>query len=187
MAPQNGGFHGDDAPVTPSYGLGTGGGGFDDDQTDPLARQVAAPAEAPAQAAKVNTLATQFGVSPDFVRENMEDLEHRVRLKGFDAAKFRATSPALAAWLEKHPEHIPVAREDVPALGFFETMSRKAANLYWSAKAGESGAVEGLASALQTGIELVDHSATGEALRRSQGLRYDTRREFVDTLDALRR
>lgn len=97
-----------------------------------------APGTKPDQAAKIFDLQLKTGLPADVIARNLDQVSTAAAAQGFDAAKFRAESPALASWLEQHPLNASLAQDDLGPLAAVEssvkfagTAARRfAANVY---------------------------------------------------------
>lgn len=80
-----------------------------------------APGVQPDQAAKIFDLQLKTGLPADVIARNLDQVSTAAAAQGFDAAKFRAESPALASWLQQHPLNAALAQDDLGPLAAVES------------------------------------------------------------------
>ena len=174
-------FFPDATPAAPTPAPSTGASFFPREESpDPLRDSLSAGLKASAdQAARVFTLQRQTGLPAEFVQQNLEDLEHRTRMKGFDAEQFRQRSPMLAQWLQEHPQHAAVAQDDLGPLAALERGLHAARYVSGAASAALTSAVSSTVGVAQAGAELFHQSAAGQALARRERPQHEELRHAV--------
>lgn len=99
---------------------------LDEERNETLrSNMYAASSNDPDAAARAQTLASETGVPADVAQRNRDELERRARFESIgDAAQLRATSPALARFMENR-ENADVAIDDTDTLASLEMTARQ--------------------------------------------------------------
>lgn len=83
----------------------------------------------PERAARVMRMQGATGLPSSVIDRHLEETEQQVQTKGFDAEKFRTSSPIVSKWLLEDPAHMAVAKDDLHQLGYIETLMQYGGNL----------------------------------------------------------
>lgn len=83
------------------------------------------------RAARVLRLQQRTRMPADLLDRNLDEIEQDTRRADFDPEAFRAASPIVAGWLAEQPEHMAVAKDDLPRLAAIEQMVRESPDYAW--------------------------------------------------------
>lgn len=94
-------------------------------EADQLRGAVELGAKRPAGAAlRTLQLVGKTGLPHDFVDRNLDYVDQEASKQDFNPQQLMKDSPAFASWLAESPDHVAVAKPDVPALSFIEKQLR---------------------------------------------------------------
>ena len=77
-----------------------------------------------AHALKTLRLYGKTGLPYEFIKENADLVEQESARQDFNPDKLVKDSPAFAAWLAQHPDHVAAAMPDLDKIGYFEKQWR---------------------------------------------------------------
>jgi len=78
----------------------------------------------PSKALKVLQLTGKTGLPRDFIERNLDFVNQETAKQDLNPTQLLTDSPAFAAWLSEHPDHVAAARPDATALSFIEKQLR---------------------------------------------------------------